>query len=433
MLSGAPRSNLRQVKSFLRDDFPSKDDKEYEDPLLAKTLPLWPSTADEYDDFPPGFEGNHFLNRSKDEFSRLSQIKWERPPSFALNSKWRVATGEESRERNVQSLREMRVLEAVYPRISSIPSSPSVSFDVEMESYDDSLTPHVPLIPIEELESLQDRKQDVTVTKYADSSCKLPTQILQKYIPLARSSSEVDLFAAYATVAAAIMKSNEENCLIDINFLLETVNDPIKIGNLIEDYISAITTTPFHTPTRSLSIPTSCNAPDISAVPLTTPASTATAFDSLLSPTPEKSTISSVSLETTTLASGCPLKSPESSKTETINTVTQPVVKRGAPLESQRKSLSKHLQSSASSLSSQRGVVKDVNYYLNLVRDHDNYKKDMRSRNNFQDSKKPRNNTTNQEEAKFKIHKPCKYFKTSRGCRNGSNCRHQHEMSVWRM
>jgi len=39
-----------------------------------------------------------------------------------LNAKWCVATGEESRERNVQSLREMRVLEAIYPRISAIPS-----------------------------------------------------------------------------------------------------------------------------------------------------------------------------------------------------------------------------------------------------------------------------------------------------------------------
>lgn len=283
-------------------------------------------------------------------------------------------------------------------------SSPSVSLDVEMECYDDSLTPHVPLIPIEEQH------------KYADSSCKLPTQILQKYIPLVRSPSEVDLFAAYATVAAAIMESNEENCLIDVNFLLETVNDPIKIGNLIQDYISATTTTHFDTPTptRTVTRPT-------------TPPSKTPAFVSLLSPTPEKSKISSVSLETTTtLASGDPLKRPESSKTETTDTVTQPVV-------SKRKSLSKHFQSSGSSLSSQRGVVKDVNYYLNLVGDHDNYKKDFRSRNNFQDSKKPRNYTSNPEEAKFKIHKPCKFFKTSRGCRNGSSCPYQHEMSVWRM
>ncbi|CAJ1930368.1 unnamed protein product [Sphenostylis stenocarpa] len=298
-----------------------------------------------------------------------------------------------------------------------------------MECYGDILTPDIPLIPVEEQASVED-KHDDTVTKYAEN--ELQTQLLQQYIPLARSSSEVDLFAAYATVAAAIMKRNEEQCLIDTNFLLETVNDPIKIGNLIQEYISTTSTFNTATPTRTVSIPTSCYAPATSSVPLTTPASKTTPFVSLLSPTPEKSTIPSVSLEVTTLdkpVATAPLTKPASTETETTNTVTKRVEKPEAPLQNQRQ---EHLESDASSVSSQR-CVKDVNYYMNLVNDPDDNKKDMRSRNNFRDSKQSRNNTTNPEEEKFKIHKPCKYFKTSRGCRNGSNCRYEHERSVWRM
>lgn len=40
---------------------------------------------------------------------------------FVLSHKWLVAAGEESREKENQKLREMRVLEAVYPRPSAIP------------------------------------------------------------------------------------------------------------------------------------------------------------------------------------------------------------------------------------------------------------------------------------------------------------------------
>lgn len=38
-----------------------------------------------------------------------------------LNLTWRVVVGEESQEVEVENQREMRVLEAVYPRASAIP------------------------------------------------------------------------------------------------------------------------------------------------------------------------------------------------------------------------------------------------------------------------------------------------------------------------
>jgi len=40
---------------------------------------------------------------------------------FTLSNDWRVAAGEDSTETCDQKLREMRVPEAIYPRISAIP------------------------------------------------------------------------------------------------------------------------------------------------------------------------------------------------------------------------------------------------------------------------------------------------------------------------
>jgi len=40
---------------------------------------------------------------------------------FVVSPKWCVVAGEESREKENQKLRENRVLEAVYPRLSAIP------------------------------------------------------------------------------------------------------------------------------------------------------------------------------------------------------------------------------------------------------------------------------------------------------------------------
>ncbi|WVZ09526.1 hypothetical protein V8G54_014056 [Vigna mungo] len=64
------------VKIFSPEECPSKIGNKSEDDFQGKTLSTRPSTL-EYDDFPPGFEGNHFQNQSKSEFS---YIKWECPP-----------------------------------------------------------------------------------------------------------------------------------------------------------------------------------------------------------------------------------------------------------------------------------------------------------------------------------------------------------------
>lgn len=80
--------------------------------------------------------------------------------------------------------------------------------------------------------------------------------------------------------------------------------------------------------------------------------------------------------------------------------------------------------------------TKDINYYKNLVRQHGADENDTRQemhdsligirQNNFKDLKPAYND---KPEVNFKTQKPCIYFNSSRGCRNGSNCPFQHDTS----
>ncbi|CAJ1930372.1 unnamed protein product [Sphenostylis stenocarpa] len=352
------------VKFFLSEDCPSKIGNKSQE--KSKALSTWPLTTNEYGDSSRGFEGNHFQNQYS-EFSEISQIKWECPPSFALSHCWCVAAGEESMEKYDQMLREMRVSEAYYPCTTAIPPGPFVSFNVENECYDDSLTPVIPQIHIQEYESVTDIKSDVCVRKHRDSPSNLETQA---------ASSEANLVAASAAaVVAAISESNEKVTEIDMDFLLTIANDPIVIGKLIEEY-STVTTTGISTPLRTVSARQSTlTMSEIQSIP---------------------------SLATT------------------LDKPATPPVPLSGPVSALARSPTPHVH------------MPVKNQCKKLVRKHGgNSKQDMQNHNNFQDLKRPR--VINPEEVKMKIEKPCKYYKTSRGCRNGSRCRYQHDMLVWRM
>ncbi|KAJ7944183.1 zinc finger CCCH domain-containing protein 6-like [Quillaja saponaria] len=253
----APEVNLCQVKLFLSDDYPSKVGQKYQD-LQAKTSWMLHSDTSESSDLPPGFEDNHLLNQAKDDLSHIPCIKWKCPPQFVLSCNWHVASGEQSDEPKSQKLREISVLEAVYPRVSAIPPSPSVSLDVEHEQYDDSLTPLVPIIPIEE-EEYADMKPnqvataDIPVTLQSqafpqDISAR-PTPITSKsnpppsLTPLASGESLLgqspglgaDVVAATAAALATVMKRNEKGSMIDTDLLIKILSDPKMVENLTNE------------------------------------------------------------------------------------------------------------------------------------------------------------------------------------------------------
>nr|KYP66879.1 Zinc finger CCCH domain-containing protein 6 [Cajanus cajan] len=348
-----------------------------------------PSTTDKYDVLPPGFGGKHLHNQSKAE--HISPIKWKCPSSFVLRDSWLVAAGEESTEKNDQKQRELNELEAFYPSIYAIPPNPFVSVDAEKESYDDSITP---LIPIEEEESVEHVNNDIeeshSLQHYVPSTSSLLNLQSGENSVLALSYPGADFVAATAIVAA-IMKSNEQESMIDADSLLNMVNDPIIIEKIIDQYRTASSDTT-STPSNDASIP----KPDTSSTPLPSPTLAIEASEST-------STTTTVSLLTSALHEPATPPPPP----------PPPV------------SFSVHSQPSAE---------KDVKHGKSLVRKHDTDKPDVKDSGTriCRDSRLPSKKAIESRKVKSKDQIRCKFFKTSKGCRKGSDCLYQHDESVQR-
>ncbi|KAL5063699.1 hypothetical protein RYX36_025436 [Vicia faba] len=537
-VSWASGGNLCQVKLFLSDDFPSKVGLVSHDNLEAKSSSLLCSSASDSIDLPPGFESSHFLNQSKVEFSHIPKIKWECPLPFVFSSRWLVAAGEQSREKDVQKLREIRVLEAVYPRLSAIPPSPSVSMDVEEEDYDGSITPLIPIIPIEEEEESMANSPEPEAAANPHPNVQSPN--LHQYmsattsinsdrntsgtvspaaglLPFAGVSSglEADVVAASDAVAA-ILKNNEHGGLIDMDLLVKIFSDPKMIENLINEASnlgassnavslptssglkSSIPSSPFFTPTPDMSAsrnthissvgfsgfnpaspsvsslnstsgkPATLFTPSIpsystvtsphdrhatASVPFSRPAvSGQPVSPSVFVPTPTSAphmprpvdnnfhmsngiptALSSQPQPDSFLASGA--KRPASFAFASMSSSepsTAPLPPTGNMHtvfnHGQTTARTKPYQTSTGSVS----AVKDANYYKNLIRQHGADGQDKpdpqigNRHSNFPDINLGHNN---QGEVKHKSKKPCIYFNSQRGCRNGASCSFQHDVS----
>ncbi|XP_020577452.1 zinc finger CCCH domain-containing protein 30-like [Phalaenopsis equestris] len=146
-VSWAPGLNLCQVRLFLSEDAPSQSGLGSQDHLQAKPAWLLHSTPPASDDsVPPGFETMH-----RGQIQRnIPLIKWQCPPNQWLKPEWLVVAGEESQEIASQDRRQIGVLEAVYPRLSSIPPDPSVSSDVQQAPFDDSQAILIPIVAVED-------------------------------------------------------------------------------------------------------------------------------------------------------------------------------------------------------------------------------------------------------------------------------------------
>lgn len=241
----AEDANLCQVKLFLPDECPSQVGVVSDNRLQLKTSHMMHQNAVELDEVPPGFEANRFSNSLK-KILPVAQVKWSCPQNFVLNQNLQVAAGEESEERVVQPEREHRTLEAIYPRLSSIPPSPSVSMDVEERDYDDRLTPVVPIIPIEEEDAmdLTDNVKLLATALKASKSVGLfvsETSAQADFPPPARPCVEskpflgtlagvgADAAAAASAAFTALTKAKELGSMVDTDLLISILSDPKMI------------------------------------------------------------------------------------------------------------------------------------------------------------------------------------------------------------
>ncbi|KAE9450344.1 hypothetical protein C3L33_17774, partial [Rhododendron williamsianum] len=144
---------------------------------------------------------------------------------LGLSYNWHVVAGEESEEAETQKHREMRVLEAVYPRMSDIPHSPSLPLDSQEYQLDDSCIPIIPITPIEEEEAVD----------LLDPQPRVKSSANEKPVPEVLPGFQADVGVAVVAAITAILKSKEQGSLIDTDLLIKVLSDPKVIEILVSE------------------------------------------------------------------------------------------------------------------------------------------------------------------------------------------------------
>ncbi|KAG7967956.1 hypothetical protein I3843_08G127100 [Carya illinoinensis] len=466
-VSWSPGVKLCQVKLFSLEDCPAEVGLRSEDHLQSRTSWMLHSETMESNHFPPGFGGSPSEKHLKKEPIQARRLKWKCPPKFVMSHNWQVVAGEESKEVEAQKIRETRVLEAVYPRPSAIPPSPSVSRDIESEHCDDSLTPIVPTNPIEEEESAV-IPSNLTLPMNNTLVCPqpLPSETMNPPTPKCSTSGAptienaleilpkvgADVIATASTALASLMKTNQQGSLIDTDLLIKILSDPKMIQKLIADHPPPVNpvspppantlSEPANTGTAPMNVskpvtPTVYSAvskPDIqrpgNGFLYQVPNGVRPTLNNTLPPHPDNGMKPVVP----SLALSCPEP----------NKVLPPKPANGnlygAPLNQVRPALNampaQPIKASISSFSAMEAKpVKDANYYKNLIRQHGGEKQEPREQPMLGQKGELQSLVQNIKhgEMKPKSKKRCIYFNGPKGCRNGVNCPFQHDMSYqWR-
>ncbi|KAM7517243.1 hypothetical protein LguiA_006826 [Lonicera macranthoides] len=403
-VSWASDVNLCQVRLFLSEDSPSLVGLGgAQDHLQAKAS--WPSSSlysssagggggSSDDNLPPGFEGTPPASLLKNKLSQIPLIKWTCPPGFVLDFKWEVVAGDESKEVEIQNQREMRVLEAVYPRPSAIPPNPSLVTGIEDYPHNDEHTPLIPIIPVEEEDAAADTSvadnlpqntlpmssQLNQISSTPASQCGASSTDIIPSTGMALALEPELLNAAYAALSTVIT-SNDQRNMIDSDLLVKILSDPSFIENLV---------------TTQQAVPNSRSQ----GVTLSDPPPVHINRNQVIPPMP-------------------PLAGPSGPRT-----FYPPPPSRVGP---------------SPPPPMPPPVPKDINYYKSLIQQHGEERNDTTTqpqfggRHNHQLGVNPEASVSNPprpRDLKPKIMKPCIYFNSSRGCRHGANCAYQHDVSA---
>lgn len=395
-VSWASDVNLCQFRLFLLDDAPAQVSLGAQDHLQAKTsLHLHSSNrAGPAEALPPGFEGSqsHSSLQIQIDVSQITVIKWMTPPRFLLNLDWQVVSGEESKDVEVQYQRELRVFEAIYPRLSAIPPNAFISSDVDAYCTDEDQAPFIPITPVEE--------DDVSASMLSDtlaaSDVPMNSQPFlclpgKASMPQSREPSvsnfkfphEPDV-AAVSTAFSAIMKNNEQGNLIDHDLLTKILGNPQLIQQLVAANGMASNMQNVNN-TQSIQMAFS---------------------DSYSLP---------ISEHTNTFRDAYP----QSLGIE----MKQVADHRNVP-----GSISPFAPTPAAA----SHPIKDLSYYKNLIQKHGEERHENVPHYSSQHVQNPRGNhemmpNPRLRESKQRIMKPCFFFNSPRGCRNGASCAYLHD------
>ncbi|WCJ32595.1 Zinc finger CCCH domain-containing protein 6 [Euphorbia peplus] len=420
--------NLCQVKLFLAEDSPSKVGSQTQDSLQKKapSMAMHHLNVEEFNELPPGFEGQKYVNSAIVASSSIPRIQWKCPPKVVMRSEWHVAAGEESHEAEVQKFREMRTLEAVFPHPSTIPPSPSVSLSVEEQFYDDRVTPVIPLTPVEEEEYTPNNmtcelSPAVPQDPLSSGACNIP--ILEP----ASKKPKIGTSSALGETVDALLKTVDRSA-IDTDLLVKIFSDPKMIENLMKGGLAPSVTGSMP---RLVPLPCAISKTGLPApVPVDQPISKPEPTRSFHMPT--HGNLHGIDNE---------VHSPNQGQSvSNMNTVAKLLVE-SEPTRPPSSGMTMHFQPKQGSAcisepNLNQNPVMDMNYFKNLIREHGTEKKELPSPNmnyngNYSNPVQNLQFGTNVEkkQVRSKFQKACMYFASPKGCRNGSNCPYQHDIS----
>ncbi|KAH7447824.1 hypothetical protein KP509_01G123100 [Ceratopteris richardii] len=185
------------------------------------------------------------MDRSMSKLKRQRQksVTWpvgKKICEILLDDSWLWARGEESSEIILQREREMRVFEAVYPRLTSIPDSPSECQELTKE-VDDAYVPEIMLDSLEDEEmedDLSTRKasnsagnggfgRSISERAITDSQSGVlrGSSTVQNKESVVRVDAESNIAAA-AAAACVALKALGGNDLVDEILLFEILKNP---------------------------------------------------------------------------------------------------------------------------------------------------------------------------------------------------------------
>ncbi|CAI9116891.1 OLC1v1018172C1 [Oldenlandia corymbosa var. corymbosa] len=379
---------------------------------------------------------------------------------FHLDEAWRVVAGDESTEFERENNRVNKVLEAIYPRESAIPPDPSNGVGLEDSFANDKPPILIPITPIE------DEDAPSATDGYLDSGIPmgLPTQTesslasSSRYAPPAHGglSSEIIPGVDPAVVSAAnaalsaVMSNNNQANLIDRELLIKILSDPKMVEQLVKNHGTASTTTTQSVPATSIH-----NVPSVS-LPLVAPnnshiASVAPNNTHIASSTTHNMPVTSMQNRLRPITPGINFSEPSPNLVGRAGHVNRPEYV-AAPMSTTNSGVAYYPppgriggvpnpQPAAHDIvrPPSQPVTKDINYYKSLIKQHghggDGAQETTQyggSRNNHhlhpQQVREPSPNIVGRSrDLKTKVMKPCIYYNTARGCRNGANCAFQHD------
>ncbi|KAJ4916220.1 Zinc finger CCCH domain-containing protein 6 [Raphanus sativus] len=388
-VSWPPDFKLCQVRLFTSEDSPSQVGSESQDHFQAKSWEA--SHPSDEDNLPPGFGGLFSPNESLINLSDIPIIKWQCSVRILLDEEWSVVAGDESKEVEAQNQRELRVLEAFYPAASSIPPNPSVAADVDNSDYDDQQTVVIPFLVVEDDDVVMDTAPILPTQSGVDvgtvQSVRDENTSTSSTLPPATS----EIMAALA--ALSNIKEQGSSSMIDPDLLMKFLSNPKMMESLVANCgsagsVSSSSATHEANGVVTTTAPVSSNGqynpqPAVSHIPP----------PMVYPPTPAPS-------DQSNYGAPPPLAARDASYYKSL--IQKHGGERQEALPAQQ-----HLGGYRHSLQPGRGEPNP----------------EMVNNNNNNNNQRPR-------DSKPKIMRPCMFFNTPRGCRNGASCLFQHDATT---